>query len=84
MGVSGKLEGAIGMSVATLFVLTVSSVSTTAKAAIRSLVMLLSPPARKRSRSMPWLLARTIRLDQVPEEWLDWISWIPRTSGSPC
>jgi Na+-translocating ferredoxin:NAD+ oxidoreductase subunit A len=27
MGVSGKLEGAIGMSVATLFVLTLSSVS---------------------------------------------------------
>jgi hypothetical protein len=36
-----------------------------------------------RPRWMPWLLARTIRLDQVPEEWLDWISWIPRMTGAP-
>lgn len=45
----------------------------------------LMPLLRKplRPRWMPWLLARTIRLDQVPGEWLDWISWIPRTIGAP-
>jgi 5-methylcytosine-specific restriction endonuclease McrA len=42
---------------------------------------LLRKPTRP--RWLPWLLAKTIRLNQVPAQWVPWISWIPSKGESP-